>query len=515
MSSVSIDLPQIVPGSRCLQCDVCCRFPDHDSPLRPYFTETEIAEAVAAGLPAHSFPDRAGSRITLVHHPAGEGYLCPAFDVATSRCTIYPVRPLDCRLYPFALMRPPQGEGLLLGWDRLCPYLREESDPLLPVTVSPEIAQRLKQPDAQALLTRHPNLIGEFQETVWVLEPVSSGFLPQPPPPSPVASPTWLRAIDAGDSAEIARLHAFLSGSIEAGRSSHHPAALLMWRSLMRLFWVELDDGLGVAAEQSGGYFAPVPPAPASGGRFVETCRQLLELLNRLNRNPAASRIEQLSDAQQRQLTDAGFLCQPVGEEYLYDRRALAELRGDRYKSHRWSCNQAERRFHPVYDRYQPDDHTACLRLYAKWRRQKERRVQEDGYRDALLADSVYAHWQLFTHAAAWGLTARVVRVQGEIRAYTVGAPLDDRTMVVLLEVADPDDPGLGPWLFREWCREFTDYSIINAMDDSDLSSLRAVKVRYRPMRTIPFYQAIAVSDGGCQGESEWSFTGNAREGGT
>src|SRR5437868_9945275 len=31
-------LPQLVPSRTCLQCDVCCRFPDPDSSLRPYFT---------------------------------------------------------------------------------------------------------------------------------------------------------------------------------------------------------------------------------------------------------------------------------------------------------------------------------------------------------------------------------------------------------------------------------------------------------------------------------------------
>jgi len=53
-------LPQLVPNSACFRCDVCCRFPDADSFLRPYFTEQEIAAAVALGLPPTSFPDRFG-----------------------------------------------------------------------------------------------------------------------------------------------------------------------------------------------------------------------------------------------------------------------------------------------------------------------------------------------------------------------------------------------------------------------------------------------------------------------
>ena len=45
-----IALPQLVPSRICLQCDVCCRFPDPDSVLRPYFSENEITRALAGGV---------------------------------------------------------------------------------------------------------------------------------------------------------------------------------------------------------------------------------------------------------------------------------------------------------------------------------------------------------------------------------------------------------------------------------------------------------------------------------
>jgi hypothetical protein len=261
---------------------------------------------------------------------------------------------------------------------------------------------------------------------------------------------------------------------------------------------MELTLGRALVAEQAGGYFAPVPPLPNVGESFAAACAELLERLNQLNGRRATTRIERLSDSQRQALEAAGsavgeaagLACRPQGGEYLYDRQALAELRGDRYKSQRWNCNQAARRFQPHYEPYRPDDLVDCLRLYAAWRRLKERRELADEYAAALMADSFYAHWQALAHADAWELIARVVRVDGQICAYTIGAPLDDRTMLVLHEIADPACPGLGPWIFREWCREFTDYAMINAMDDSDLSSLRAVKKRNRPLRMVVMHQA-------------------------
>lgn len=114
-------LPQLVPDSACVRCDVCCRFPEADSFLRPYFTAHEIADAVAHGVADSSFPDKSGSQVNLVKNPVGEGYLCPAFDSTVGRCGIYDVRPLDCQLYPLALMWDASGEEVLLGWDTKCP----------------------------------------------------------------------------------------------------------------------------------------------------------------------------------------------------------------------------------------------------------------------------------------------------------------------------------------------------------------------------------------------------------
>ncbi|HKT34965.1 MAG TPA: hypothetical protein VJR03_09045, partial [Nitrospira sp.] len=72
-------LPQLVPSSACFRCDVCCRFPDPDSALRPYFTGEEITRAVQHGLPAAAFPDALGSQVALIPAAEGEAFHCPAF----------------------------------------------------------------------------------------------------------------------------------------------------------------------------------------------------------------------------------------------------------------------------------------------------------------------------------------------------------------------------------------------------------------------------------------------------
>jgi Fe-S-cluster containining protein len=182
--------PQIVPSAACFQCKTCCRFPEQDSVLRPYFTDQEIQRAVARGIQASAFPDSGGSQIDVVPHPTDEGFLCPAFDPVTQHCRIYEFRPLDCQLYPFTLMWNEQRTAVCFGWDPLCPFL--PGQPLRETPFSGEIspksfielpgqlvkqartlAAHLESDEVVHALAAHPRLITPFQPEVIVLQPLN------------------------------------------------------------------------------------------------------------------------------------------------------------------------------------------------------------------------------------------------------------------------------------------------------------------------------------------------------
>lgn len=183
-----IRVPQIVPSQVCLKCDVCCRFPEQDSSFRPFFTESEIQEAIAFGIDVNYFSDSAGSQVETVPNPFGEGYLCPAFDPETSHCRIYAVRPLDCQIYPFVLMWDEEREGVSLGWDTKCPFLMSQSSSAelnksrltnatrlsaLPENLSgftQSMAERMESPEMIKILSANDQLVMDFQEDVVLLQ---------------------------------------------------------------------------------------------------------------------------------------------------------------------------------------------------------------------------------------------------------------------------------------------------------------------------------------------------------
>jgi Fe-S-cluster containining protein len=160
------DLPQIVPSEVCLRCDVCCRFPERESFLRPYFTAQERERAIASGLASDLLPDPAGGRITLVPHPTADGYICPAFDTTTQYCRIYDARPLDCRIYPLALMRDEDDQGALLGLDTKCPYVQDAAHEARLIAYARQVGALFQEPALRSVLSDNPALVNRFQGDV-------------------------------------------------------------------------------------------------------------------------------------------------------------------------------------------------------------------------------------------------------------------------------------------------------------------------------------------------------------
>ncbi len=479
-----VALPQLVPSRACLQCDVCCRFPDPDSPLRPYFTENEIARALDGGVAETAFPNRQGSQVNLVPDPHGEGFLCPAFDTTTSACRIYEQRPFDCQLYPLALMWDEAHDQVLLGWDTKCPFMREEI---------PEEIQRhadrvmvlLDQPDIRDHVVAHPRLIGRFQEDVVVLAPL-------PHLTEAVASlwgPAPLHRLTLDDIPHMKMVLHQSGWCRDQSLAAYSPTYHYMWNGLLAYWWMELQGALCLFAQSPDGWFMSLPPIGA--GSNEASLFEAMGLLRRWNGDSPVSRVENVPAQLASELERLGYHVMPKDPDYLYRAADLAALAGDRYKSQRALCNRFEREQSFEMDSYQVRDRQGCRALLRDWSRQKQSEGLES-FGVMLLADAAPAHEVIWSQASALRITGKVVKTRGRLCGYTFGYWLTSATFCVLLEVTDRTLPGLAQYLFRETCRtavaEGAEY--INAMDDAGLPGLRASKQTYHPAMLIPNFVA-------------------------
>jgi Fe-S-cluster containining protein len=470
-------LPQAVPSSACFRCDICCRFPDPDSVLRPYFTGKEIAYAVEHGLEARAFPDHHGSQVALVPNPNGEGFLCPAFEAESGRCRLYEQRPLDCQLYPLVLMWTAGHDEVVLGWDTTCPFTKEH----IPESIRRHAESILRLLEEQATVERiadHPRLIGRFQEEAMVLAPL--GKLTRA-----------IRVRWGGETCrrlvleDLSRLRAALdrsplSGSLAAYSVPYH----YMWNALLPYWWVDLDGAMCLFIQSPDGWFMPLPPL--TGEPLERTLSEAFRLMRRWNGNSAVSRVENVPAALASALAAKGYRVTPKGPDYVYQADELARLAGDRYKSQRALCNRVEREGGIVVEPFHERDRAACRELLRNWRRQKISR-RPDPWAELLLEDSLSAHEVTWSHASDLGVAGFVLRRNGTLCGYTFGYWLDRRTWCVLLEVTDRAIAGLAQYLFRETCRRARTEGaeFINTMDDSGLDGLRLSKEAYHPVMRI------------------------------
>ncbi|HVM31800.1 MAG TPA: YkgJ family cysteine cluster protein [bacterium] len=166
-------LPQLIPSEVCLECPVCCRFPEKQASLSPFFFPEERAQVEALGEDGRAFRAAGASKAEVVE--CGHGFACTFFNPGDHTCRIYPVRPLDCSMYPAAVMWSQDRRQVLMGADTKCPALRR-----------PEIAAKLdhyldwmqrylESADISSLIHQHPEWITDFQEEVVEARPLSLG----------------------------------------------------------------------------------------------------------------------------------------------------------------------------------------------------------------------------------------------------------------------------------------------------------------------------------------------------
>ena len=278
-------------------------------------------------------------------------------------------------------------------------------------------------------------------------------------------------------------------------RLSHYAfAPLYVWREHFQFYWTLLADYLCIFAKQGDDYFMPILPIPCEteASTYLNVICQAYQFMLASNRNPHIARIENVPQEMISTFEKNGFRAILKETEYLYETEVLAGLRGDRYKQQRHAYNAFVTQ-HPAAKLrpYIETDQDACLALYDVWRKGRSERYDDPIY-NAMLDDSQSAHRIGISRAEALGLLGRVVHIDGKIRGYTFGYPLNAETFCILFEVTNLKVKGLAQFIYREFCTELKGtHRWINAMDDSGLENLKRVKLAYHPTQLLPSYNIV------------------------
>jgi len=260
---------------------------------------------------------------------------------------------------------------------------------------------------------------------------------------------------------------------------------IYIWKELFDIYWIRIQDNLCVFFKDKIGCFLYLPPL---GEKIrAEPIEKVFKIMDKFNHNPEVSRIENVEEKDTTFYRHLGYACQDKYPEYLCARAEQVELKGNRFKSKRACFNYFIKHYKFEYLPFSLRQRSECLKLYNRWMRQRKSKNQDPIYQ-GMLGDSEVCLRVLLDGYSGLKIVGRVVRVDGEIRAFSFGYRLNSETFCILYEITDLSIKGLAQFIFRQFCRELKDYKYINIMDDSGLENLKKVKLSYHPVKLVPAY---------------------------
>jgi hypothetical protein len=174
------------------------------------------------------------------------------------------------------------------------------------------------------------------------------------------------------------------------------------------------------------------------------------------------------------------FECNRDYSDYLYLRTDLATLAGKKFQAKRNHVNRFIRTYHYEYMPMTSDLIHECLDLEAEWCRQNRCDEHEGmGFERRAL---VYA---LFNYDAL-GLSGGILRVDGNIVAFTFGTPINRNTFGIHVEKADARFEGAYSMINQAFAEHIpSQYIYINREEDLGIEGLRKAKLSYQPVALI------------------------------
>lgn len=164
--------------------------------------------------------------------------------------------------------------------------------------------------------------------------------------------------------------------------------------------------------------------------------------------------------------------------DYVYETEKLATLSGKKLHSKRSHVNKFKAVYEGrwAYEALGGENVEECFQMALRWRR--DNGCDEDEEKNAEMCVTLNA-LRLFEEL---GLTGGILRVDGEIVAFTIGEPVCYDTFVVHIEKAYAEIPGAYNMINQQFVEhECMDYKYVNREEDTGAEGLRKAKLSYRP----------------------------------
>lgn len=173
------------------------------------------------------------------------------------------------------------------------------------------------------------------------------------------------------------------------------------------------------------------------------------------------------------------------GSDYVYLRDDLVSLAGKKYQPKRNHISFFKKNYNWSYERINKDNIADCIRMNEKWIEVASADKKED------LEDELKIIRVVFDNYDNLDYVGGLIRIDGEVVAYTMGERMNDAEFCVHFEKAFSIYRGAYPMINREFCeRELSSYTYVNREDDLGVENLRKAKLSYYPAFITEEYEA-------------------------
>ena len=174
-------------------------------------------------------------------------------------------------------------------------------------------------------------------------------------------------------------------------------------------------------------------------------------------------------------------------EDYIYETEKLISLSGKKYHSKRNFVNRFEASYSYEYMPLTGENALSCLPALEEWfARHHEKMLFYFDEHEALL--------ELLHNFDALGLKGAAIKIDGKIRAMTIGEFLPPDTAHIIIEKADIDYPGLYAVINQKFLEhEWAGTKLVNREEDMGVEGLRKAKQSYHPVFQNKVFNAIRI----------------------
>ncbi len=257
-------------------------------------------------------------------------------------------------------------------------------------------------------------------------------------------------------------------------------ANIFLWRETYSFRVASLDGGIVVrASHRSGDTFYLLPFGVNDLAASVRTM---------LSEDSNYGKLYRVPESAAKALESAGFRVQldRDNSDYVYLSSDLIELAGRKLHRKRNHIAQFRSKYDYEYHRVTTKDLViGCADLQTKWCDIRDC-FQPENF---TLAEEHRAIMEALSNLDELGLVAGAVMIDGHVAAFSIGGPLNDETLVIHFEKANPAYPGLYQVINKEYCTDVAvDYRYVNREQDLGEPGLRKAKESYYPHHMVDKY---------------------------